>query len=220
MGDGRERRSGDERPLIVSQDGVPVGQVGGVPGTGLDEFQAWTVRTSVYPGVGSGSPEAIAYATLGLVGELGEYQEVESENLAELSFVSLEGKPQTQNAGARARLVREAGDAFFYAARLCAELRLSLEHLWLGREDACHVPATLLVHLGRVVEAVKKHVRGDYDRAECALRIQGVFGRLLRHLGASLDYHKVTLEEVLRENRRKLEARLAEGKIRGSGSER
>lgn len=38
----------------------------------VDEYQEWTVVTSKYPGVGTGSPAAVNYNVIGKIGELGE----------------------------------------------------------------------------------------------------------------------------------------------------
>lgn len=41
-------------------------------GTFFDEYQDWTVVTSQYPGVNTGSPAAVHYNVVGMIGELGE----------------------------------------------------------------------------------------------------------------------------------------------------
>lgn len=192
----------------------------------LDDYQAWTVKTSVYSGVGTGDFSAIAYACIGLVGECGEFQDAGIATPAATTTDSFIGL--TKEAGdvmfieqRREWLTKEAGDVMFYVARLCAELGLSLGFVWRARgPEGLLLSTTLLVRVGRVAEAVKKHLRGDYDRAECARRAGDAISRVLFDIEESLDYYGVGLADVLSQNRAKLEARLAKGTIRGSGEER
>jgi NTP pyrophosphatase (non-canonical NTP hydrolase) len=178
----------------------------------LTEYQSWTVKTSLYPGVGSGSPDAISYATLGLVGEAGEMEEASQavDRFAGRAISSPDFEP----------FLKEVGDFLFYAARLCAELGLDLASLWTTERDGAW-STPFLTRIFRVVEVVKKHVRGDYGREECARRIAQPLGQILAHANFFLlGRHCVEAECVIGMNVEKLEARLAKGSIRGNGSER
>jgi len=84
-----------------------------------NEFQDWTRKTSVYPGVGTGNVEAISYATLGLVGESGE--------VAEAVKKFLRGDYGRDVLCDKIKL--ELGDVQFYLARLCTEFGLTLEEV-------------------------------------------------------------------------------------------
>lgn len=85
---------------------------------GLDAYQHEAQKTAIYPGVGTGSPDAIAYTVLGLTGEAGElankYKKVIRDNGGRLS------------AAVSDAMAAELGDVLWYVAMLARELNASL----------------------------------------------------------------------------------------------
>ncbi len=84
----------------------------------LNDYQAATDRTAIYPGAGEGTLPAIVYVALGL-GEVGEIQGKIKKILRDDSN---EVTPER-----RAELIGELGDALWYVARLAVELDTTLE---------------------------------------------------------------------------------------------
>lgn len=86
----------------------------------FNRYQTLTGRTAVYPGAGTGSAEALAYAGLGL-GEAGEVQgkikKVLRDNDGALT-------PESRKA-----IADELGDVLWYIARIAIEIDTSLERI-------------------------------------------------------------------------------------------
>lgn len=88
-----------------------------------NEYQAMTRTTAIYPGVGTGMPEAVVYCSLGLVGESGEVAEAVKKRIRKHGFNSLANLPRDQ----RELLLKELGDVCWYIARLADELGADLD---------------------------------------------------------------------------------------------
>lgn len=86
----------------------------------LDEYQAKTRNTASYPEAFSGSPDAINYTVVGLVGEAGEIANKWKKILrGDTSlFKSFEIEENIED---------EIGDVLWYAARLAEELGTTLD---------------------------------------------------------------------------------------------
>lgn len=82
----------------------------------LDEYAERTADTAIYPGAGTGSWEALSYVGLGL-GEAGEIQGKIKKVIRDDGGIVTDAK--------RHDIVAEMGDAYWYLARLCAELGVS-----------------------------------------------------------------------------------------------
>ena len=201
----------------------------------LDAHQAWSARTSVYPGAGSRSKEATTYCALGLAGELGEVEraKVAWDRALFRSRNQIETDDPTAVVAARTAFVSEIGDALFYFCRWATEIGKSAGDLWTQGQANEIKSVSLLDALSRATEPLKKWVRGDYDAghhgsdgcAECARDLAAEKQALglavvARTLAAFMRERGIELAEALDANRAKLERRLAEGKIRGEGSER
>jgi NTP pyrophosphatase (non-canonical NTP hydrolase) len=83
----------------------------------FDEYQQLTAVTAIYPEAGSGSAGALAYVTLGLVGEAGEIANKVKKVLRDSEGVVSDEIRET--------LVGELGDVMWYVARLATELQTS-----------------------------------------------------------------------------------------------
>ena len=96
----------------------------------FDSYQKFTLSTAIYPGAGTGSPEAVVYCALGIAGEAGEIHEklkrlVRGSSSRPGGFQAL----ATLSEEDRLALAKEAGDVFWYLSRLIDELGLSLSEV-------------------------------------------------------------------------------------------
>jgi len=80
----------------------------------IEEYQDFTRTTAIYP-----KSNAIEYLALGLVSEAGEVAGVVKKKIRDNTY-SLEYK---------LKLKKEMGDCFWYLARLCDELNLTIEEV-------------------------------------------------------------------------------------------
>lgn len=87
----------------------------------MNEYQDFTVKTALYPGVGTGRIEAISYTALGLVGEAGEIANKVKKIIRDNDGVLT---PEVA-----AELAKELGDVFWYLARFAAEIDYPLENI-------------------------------------------------------------------------------------------
>ena len=91
--------------------------------TGLGEYAALAPRTAVYPGAGTGSLIAVAYAALGLANEAGEaagkVKKVLRDHPDVVNFRDLPAE-------VKLAVADEVGDTLWYAALLCREIGVSL----------------------------------------------------------------------------------------------
>lgn len=82
----------------------------------LNEYQAWTLTTAVYPDAGTGSFRETLYLSLGLGSEVGEFQG-KIKKIIRGDTVDPES------------VVAEASDVLWYLTRLCASMGITLEEL-------------------------------------------------------------------------------------------
>lgn len=86
----------------------------------LDEYQALTAATAVYPDAETGSMLALAYVGLGL-GEVGEIQ-------GKIKKILRDDQGRVSNEK-RIQIASEVGDALWYLARLAKELGFTFEEV-------------------------------------------------------------------------------------------
>jgi NTP pyrophosphatase (non-canonical NTP hydrolase) len=86
----------------------------------LENYQAWTNETAIYPGVNEGNAAALSYVGLGL-GEFGEVQGKIKKILRDSNGVIT---PEVREA-----ILDETGDGLWYLARLLEELGSDFEDL-------------------------------------------------------------------------------------------
>lgn len=84
----------------------------------LNEYQAATARTAIYPGAGGRNANGINYAILGLIGEGGE-----------LANAWKKGVRDGDGVLAREKLRYELGDVLWYVSQLATELGMELEQV-------------------------------------------------------------------------------------------
>lgn len=174
-----------------------------------DDYQLWTVETAMYPGAGTGGPEAIVYCALGLSGELFELG-------GAIYQVQREDTPE-----ARVALLAELGDCVYYLARLYAECLLRRQ----DSKEGTHAGYLTLAGVAAFVpETVKKCLRRGGPEEVAKLVGDAVFRGRLDAVYESLCVHAKdfgwTMEQVTDANREKLESRKARGKLEGSGDKR
>jgi NTP pyrophosphatase (non-canonical NTP hydrolase) len=85
----------------------------------MNEYQARTAETAIYPHQGCGTTHAINYCILGLVGEAGEIP-----NKWKKYF-----RDGTSIEPVKKAIADELGDTLWYLSQLCSELGWSLEEL-------------------------------------------------------------------------------------------
>lgn len=81
------------------------------------DYQLWTDRTALYP-----KDAGIIYTTIGLANEAGECLGVVKKMMRDDGNVLTEEK--------RIKLIAELGDVFWYGARMCTELGISMEDVF------------------------------------------------------------------------------------------
>lgn len=85
----------------------------------MNDYQAKTAKTAIYPGAGTGTITALAYVGLGL-GEAGEIQ-------GKIKKIMRDEPGMTLSDAIRIALAKEAGDLLWYVTRLAAEISIPLE---------------------------------------------------------------------------------------------
>lgn len=73
---------------------------------------------------------------------------------------------------------------------------------------------------GEVAGAMKKFIRGDFDWDILNLKLMGELGDVLWYIAVLADYAGINLEDCMRANIQKLQARKHNGTIKGDGDER
>ena len=73
---------------------------------------------------------------------------------------------------------------------------------------------------GEVAEVVKKHIRGDFDWDVLNLRLMGELGDVLWYVSNIAGKAGINLEDCMRYNIQKLQARQANNTIKGDGDNR
>lgn len=85
----------------------------------FNTYQSATDATAIYPQAGTGHPNAVNYAILGLIGEAGEIANKWKKHLRD-------GTPLEE---LFPLLAGETGDVLWYLARLCMEMGYSLDEV-------------------------------------------------------------------------------------------
>jgi hypothetical protein len=168
----------------------------------IEEYASQTQLTAKYPG--SGLKDGLTYVALGMIGETGEVAEHIKKMMRDDDFFLTEDR--------REKLVKELGDVMWYwsEGRRC-----------LGVAPPTRAPVVPAGRLGlakivfRMAESasVFASTRADGTR-------RGHLSLILECVVMSCDRLGVTIEHVMEQNALKLQRRLAENKISGSGSDR
>lgn len=184
-----------------------------VIGRALDEYQAWTLTTAVYP-----RELALPYLGLGLGDEAAEL-------LEKALLLEARGNFGVHTGGhaAGVMVLAEAGDVLWYLARLLFERGILMHQVWQPDEalvfDASQLGAvhTIVLACGVVQGKVKKLLRDGADPdlvliAKSVLILRAI-DALARGLGSNLLL-------VAHSNRSKLEDRKARAVLQGNGDTR
>lgn len=179
----------------------------------FDQYQLAAKATAVYPNPILPIP---VYPVLGITGEAGELM-IEANALS----------PD------REKLVKEAGDVWWYIASLSTDLGLQLSSMFGDNPDefdeamySSNSPTermtALPIYIGILAENVKKAMRDDNMKiTESRL---GKIVDAVHDIGASVSYvsrqHNFSTGFVLETNIAKLAARKAKGTLQGSGDNR
>jgi NTP pyrophosphatase (non-canonical NTP hydrolase) len=173
----------------------------------LNDYQSGAVETAIYPA-------PLAYPTLGLCGEVGEFQ-------------------TAWNDGDDDEVIKEAGDVLWYLANVANDLGLTLSEL-LGRKKfptgECSYCGwthkdplvTLSTNAGVIAEQVKKAIRdsgGEMPDKRFKL-VKKAAKEIVQTLANLLCDCECTLEEVAQRNYDKLKSRQERGKLGGDGNNR
>jgi NTP pyrophosphatase (non-canonical NTP hydrolase) len=173
----------------------------------LNDYQTGAVSTAIYPA-------PLAYPTLGLCGEVGEFQ-------------------TAWNDGDDDEVIKEAGDVLWYLANVANDLGLTLSEL-LGRKKfpkcehsgstwRCDDPLLRLSqNAGVVAEQVKKAIRdsgGEMPKKRLSL-VKKASKEIVQTLADLLNDCECTLEEAAEANYAKLKSRQKRGKLTGDGDNR
>ena len=101
----------------------------------FDRYQEFTRTTAIYPGNGTGSPEALTYCILGLGGESGELQEKFKKLIRGGGFNALVQLARAADSTDQRALAKEAGDVIWYVARLLDELGMKFSEVMRTNVD-------------------------------------------------------------------------------------
>jgi NTP pyrophosphatase (non-canonical NTP hydrolase) len=82
----------------------------------VNEYQAWTINTAIYPGAGTGNDVEVTYLTLGLASEAGEVA-------GKLKKYIRDGSLDTGG------IMSEISDVLWYLARLSDAFGMTMEDL-------------------------------------------------------------------------------------------
>lgn len=184
-----------------------------VIGRMLDEYQAWTLTTAVYP-----RELTLPYLGLGLGDESGELLEKALILEARGSFGVHAGGYAAGEA-----VLAEAGDALWYLAQLLFDRGILMHQVWQPNEavtfDASMRGAvnTIVLASAAIQGRLKKYLRDQTDPDEVLLAkatlILQAIDALARGLGSNLLL-------VAHANRAKLEDRQKRGALKGEGDTR
>ena len=95
--------------------------------TDIHHHQAWTDTVAIYPGAGTGNEKALTYVGLQLASEAGEVA-------GKIAKMFRDDGGQLSNER-RAAIIKEAGDVYWYLARLCRELRVNPSEVLMTNID-------------------------------------------------------------------------------------
>lgn len=93
---------------------------------------------------------------------------------------------------------------------------------WVGENDPTRIALGLVGETGEIAEKVKKHLRGDEDHQGDQFKVDmtSELGDVLYYLARLAKSLDVSLDQVAKLNKDKLESRLDRDKIQGSGDDR
>lgn len=170
------------------------------------KYQNDARTTAVYP-----VEAKIAYPTLGLIGELGEYLDKSND-------------PRVSNEDC----LKELGDVLWYCANLCCDLELFLTDLWtdVDTHDGFElIPQEYLyiddlaVLMGKAAEAAKKILRdGLTPERKDILKV--AVATVMEYIAYEADDLDSSLTQVAEMNIAKLFDRMDRGTLRGDGDNR
>jgi NTP pyrophosphatase (non-canonical NTP hydrolase) len=174
-----------------------------------DEYQAFTKSTAVYPQ--HTQAIGLSYVTLGLFDELGEL------------FSAVESGDDND-------IVKEAGDVYWYAARICDHLDLKLSDVVnAGDYDELatltDAVAKAMVYAAIVAGRVKKIIRdGHLWDSEQTAKVERMIFDSLRKMAACVNvvirYTGKHYVDVMKINMDKLTSRKERGVLQGDGDNR
>src|SRR6267142_35778 len=87
-----------------------------------NEYQDWTEKTAIYP-----KNAGLAYTIIGLASEVGEIAGKYKKCIRDDGSILTEERKE--------QLIDELGDVFWYAARIAAELHISIEEVLQRNHD-------------------------------------------------------------------------------------
>jgi NTP pyrophosphatase (non-canonical NTP hydrolase) len=177
-----------------------------------DDYQEFTKTTAVYPS--ETQAQGLSYVTLGLADEVGE-----------LVTEFLEGPPLKK----RAKIIAEAGDVYWYAARICDHLDIRLSDVCFAEYDGyASLPDAELrafLYTGIICGRVKKSIRDGHlwnenQRASVERVIFEALRKALSAVNVLARFAEATPLEVMNANKTKLSDRKERGVLQGDGDNR
>lgn len=100
----------------------------------LDNYQEVATKSAIYPG--QGTALGLAYVSLKLNGEAGEFAEHVGKAMRDDALIPVEGGNQfycaTLTEERKAALIKEAGDVLWYLSSICNELGVQLSDVAYG----------------------------------------------------------------------------------------
>lgn len=185
----------------------------------LDRYVRTTRETAIYPDVGTGSPAAMLYVHLGLVGEAGEVVGKVKKAIRDDRLLA----PRTLTTERRDDLVSELGDVLWYLARFVDETGEGLPvpnwRSWVDPADAPSRVADLpQLALGLVVRcsSLARHRGAELDVASRLHDVRSVMDRI-NEISTILGPDLTQLGQA---NITKLAGRAHRGTLQGSGDHR
>ncbi len=180
----------------------------------------WSSRVrplGFYPDVNTGGPLALAYTMLGLVGEVGEW------NTKLLDYAQAAKTPRDARDLAAQQ---ELGDIFWYLDALSYEVQIGFKVMepeglaGVLQAGLISESLTLIEHLGRIAEIIKKHLRDGTNKhwIQVLNHIRGLADMFIQL--AEEQWGPEVIPKVLELNAEKLLSRAARGALGGSGDSR
>ena len=171
-----------------------------------------TNETALYPEAGQSTKIELAYLTLGLIGELGEFGELV---IKEVQGISDDKK------------FAELGDCFWYIARLSLFSYDISERLIVPTPRNC-ITASYQESMGRLANSSKKIIRDRCAIDKFVAHVQSAADDLatlyaidaFTHKPEPDEFWKALQRDVLQPNLDKLHSRLKRGAIKGDGDNR
>ena len=171
-----------------------------------------TNETALYPSARSGSDIELAYITLGLIGELGEF--------GQIVVHQLHGIPSDQ-------LYPELGDCFWYIARISMFSKLKGGKEIVPTLRNC-ITSSYTDSMSKLANSSKKIIRDECPIDKFVAHVQSAADDLATLYATEFDMAFASQEEfmasldklVLQPNLAKLQSRLKRNAIKGDGDNR